>query len=78
MSLPFTDFLKVDRQDFDTSTLCGLRPLDSSRVSRWRDPIHHERIRQILIEAPELPTALQQLGYETDDQWTHRYAQGQS
>jgi len=71
--VPFTDFMKVDRRDFDTSTLCGLRPLDPSRVSRWRDPAHHQRIRQILTDNPELPASLRELGYETDDRWTESY-----
>jgi hypothetical protein len=73
MAVPFANYLTVDRRDFDTSKLCGLRPLDSSRVSRWREPVHHERIRGILADLPELPAALQRLGYEDNSDWTRKY-----
>jgi hypothetical protein len=75
MAVAFTDFPLVDREDFDTSTLCGLRPLDPTRISRWRDPAHYTRIQQILRQLPELPSALQKLGYEQDSSWIQPYLQ---
>lgn len=73
MAVPFESFLSVDRNDFDTTTLCGLRPLDPARISRWREPIHRPRVQQILKQLPELPAALEELGYENDSDWIQRY-----
>ncbi len=73
IKMPFADFLTVDREDFDTHTLCGLRPLDTSRVSRWRQPAHADRLRDMLKQLPELPGELIKLGYEQNDDWTRPY-----
>jgi hypothetical protein len=74
MGIPFEQFEQVKRNDFDTSTLRGLRPIDPTRVARWKDPVHRERIQQVLMEMPELPGALVRLGYETDTAWVQEYA----
>ena len=73
MALPFEQFDSVKRSDFNTKTLGGLRPLDSTRVARWQDARHAPRITQMLTEMPELPAAVRDLGYETDDTWTKNY-----
>jgi hypothetical protein len=63
----------VVRENFDTTTLRGVRPVETSRVARWRDPAHHQRMKQMLKELPELPEAVCQLGYESNDAWTGPY-----
>jgi hypothetical protein len=73
MQVPFDAFQQVKRTDFDTSTLRGLRPIDPTRVARWKEPIHHDRICQALSHLPELPGALLRLGYETDEAWAASY-----
>jgi hypothetical protein len=40
-----------------------LRPLDASRIGRWRAPEHNGRIRQVMLESPELPDLIERLGY---------------
>jgi hypothetical protein len=73
MSVNFAEYLSVQRNDFDTTTLRGLRPLDRSRIARWREPIHRPRIMQVLRELPELPEVLRELGYEQNDEWMAEY-----
>ena len=77
MAVPFTQFHTISRPDFDTATLNGLRPVESSVISRWRNPAHRERIEQMLVQLPELPQALIDLGYETDDRWIEQWRSGQ-
>ncbi len=74
MAVPFSHFNEVERPDFDTSTLNGLRPIEQSLIARWAAPSHEERIRQLLNELPELPQALIDLGYATDTGWIEEYA----
>lgn len=69
MQVNFEDYLSVQRSDFDITHLRGLRPLDRSRIARWRDPAHHPRIMQMLSELPELPEVVRALGYEKNDDW---------
>lgn len=69
MQLPFSRFHAVDRPDFHTDTLNGLRPVETALVRRWRAPEHRARIEQMLEEIPELPAALADLGYEPDTAW---------
>ena len=73
MAVNFADYMEVQRKDFDTTTLCGLRPIDPTRVDRWRDPAHHARICQVLHDLPELPAALERLGYEDNADWALAY-----
>jgi hypothetical protein len=73
MVVNFADYLSVQRSDFDTTTLRGLRPLDRTRIARWRDPIHRPRIVQMLRELPELPGVLRDLGYEKNDDWLNEF-----
>jgi hypothetical protein len=69
MALPFSNFNSVDRPDFDQTTLCGLRPVERSRVSRWNQPEHHTRMREVLTEMPSFARAVLELGYETNTRW---------
>ncbi len=65
MAVPFSHFNEVERPDFDTSTLNGLRPIEQTLIARWAAPSHEERIREVLHELPESPQALIDLGYAT-------------
>ncbi len=76
MAVPFADCMSVDRPDFDATALRGRRPIEKSRVARWRDPAHADRLRSVLHELPELPSALVDLDYESDDRWARPYAAG--
>lgn len=49
-------------------------PLDVSRIGRWREPAHRERIRDQFGEHPELLTLVRAWGYEEDDVWFAAYA----
>ena len=69
MRVPFAEFHAIPRDDFDTSTLNGLRPVEQSLVGRWAAPDHRARIRQALDEIPELPETLIELEYERDAEW---------
>ena len=73
MKIPFDQFQSVERSDFDATTLNGIRPLESSRIARWQAPEHHDRIKEILAELPDLPAMVQRLGYAEDDGWTRAY-----
>jgi hypothetical protein len=69
----FDQYLSSVPADFDTTALNGVRPLDASRLDRWREPRHRPRIRQLLGELPELPDRLIEMGYERDTAWTREY-----
>jgi hypothetical protein len=73
MQMAFDKCTAKVREDFDVTTLCGVREVESSRVSRWRADVHRQRLAQMLKELPDLPEAVRQLGYETDDTWTADY-----
>ena len=73
MQVPFDQFQNVERDDFDHTTLCGLRPLDATHIARWQAPQHHDRIREIITQIPDLPSIVQQLRYAQDDTWTAPY-----
>jgi hypothetical protein len=69
----FDQYLAAVPDDFDTTALNGVRPLDASSLDRWRAPKHRDRIRQLLGELPELPDRLIEMGYERDADWTLEY-----
>jgi hypothetical protein len=69
----FDDYLARVPGDFDTRALNGVRPLDASRLDRWRAPKHRSRIQDLLSELPELPERLIDMGYEQDTAWTREY-----
>ncbi len=69
MAVPFARCMEVDRPDFDATTLCGRRAVETTRVARWRRPEHAERLAAVLHDLPELPAALAELGYESDASW---------
>jgi hypothetical protein len=73
---PFSEFDAVAvardtrwRASLDES-LGGLRPLDRSGIGRWRDPVHHDRLRAALEAIPELASSVVALGYDVDESWT--------
>jgi hypothetical protein len=74
MAVPFSRFNQVERPDFDTSTLNGLRPIEQTLIARWAAPDHDDRIRQVLSELPELPQALIDLNYAPDTSWIDAHA----
>jgi len=76
MAVPFADCMKVDRPDFDGTALRGRRPVDASRVARWRDPAHAARLAEVLHHLPELPAAVADLGYASDTAWADRFRAG--
>jgi len=53
--------------------LNGLRPLDKNTIEKWKDEKRQEHIRKLLIEMPELPQRLIEMGYEADTSWTRHY-----
>jgi hypothetical protein len=57
-----------------TQNLNGVRPLDPGSLAKWRQPIHRERIRQLLAEIPQLPEYLVEMGYEQNAEWVQDYA----
>ncbi len=73
MAISFCQFHTVDRPDFQTNTLNGLRPVEASLVGRWSVPEHHTYLQKVLGELPELPEALIKLGYEPDMKWAESY-----
>lgn len=70
---PFDQYLGSVPQDFDTTALNGVRPLDPSRLDRWRAAKHRPRILELLRELPELPERLIEMGYESDTAWVREY-----
>jgi hypothetical protein len=76
MAVPFRSFDAVERRDFDTTTLCGLRPVEATRVARWTRPEHADRLRHVLSQAPDLAEAVVELGYETNTDWVRRIVAG--
>jgi hypothetical protein len=64
MAVPFAQTHEVPREDFDHSTLRGLRPPDPTRIARWKQPAHRQRINEVMQWLPELPEALIGMGYE--------------
>lgn len=69
----FNDFDKVVPENFSTLALNGVRPLDTSALLKWRRPEHRERIQNLLVSMPELPSVLIEERYETDDLWVRDY-----
>jgi hypothetical protein len=69
----FDQFHAAVPGNFDTRALNGVRPLDDRSLNKWRSPEHRARIQQILVEMPDLPELLVEMGYEPDTDWTHQY-----
>jgi hypothetical protein len=78
MDAPMAEFQNVQRPDFDTSTLNGLRAVDQSCIARWEAPEHRQHITSMLREIPELPEALVTLGYEQDERWIDDWSNRQT
>lgn len=70
---PFDRFHERTRaESLDRMTrgaLGGLRQLDEVRTSGWQAPEHRERLREVLLELPDLPDLLIERGYTTDQRW---------
>jgi hypothetical protein len=45
------------------------KPVDPTRVQKWRSPEHRERIREQFTQFPDLFRILKLYGYESDDRW---------
>jgi hypothetical protein len=72
--LPIEQFHTQASPEFkDTFALNGVRPLERSRVTSWRQPEHYERMRHLLQVLPDLPEYVIELGYETNTEWTWEY-----
>lgn len=69
----FADFHDAVPREFQTVALNGVRPLDPATLGKWRLPIHRDRIKELLVEMPELPSRLIAMGYETDSSWVDDY-----
>ncbi len=69
----FADFHEAVPGEFNAVALNGIRPLDPAALDKWRAPKHRERIKALLIEMPELPDRLIEMGYETDATWVDAY-----
>jgi len=70
---PLDSFSTAVPEGFNTAALNGVRPIDTASLDKWREPQHAERIRQILVEAPELMSVLVEEGYEPDGRWADGY-----
>jgi hypothetical protein len=69
MKRDLTGFHQSQNERFDTSALNGVRPVDQKGIGRWKKPEHRQRLGEILIQVPELPKILIDLGYENDANW---------
>lgn len=65
--VPFDQFHKPSRPDFQTDRLNGLRPLERSRIARWAKPCHQQQFELCRAELPELDEALRGYGYDEVD-----------
>jgi hypothetical protein len=70
----FTEFHEAVPGQFNATALNGIRPLDPATLDKWRSPKHRERIKHLLVEMPELPERLVEMGYEPDAEWVREYA----
>ena len=61
------------RDSMTEGALGGVGSPETSRIARWQQPTHHQRISELLAAMPELPEALIDLGYESDARWTEPY-----
>lgn len=69
----FDEFHKADIPPALADPMNGIAPLDSSRISKWKNPEHRERIKQQFTECPQLFDILKFLQYEQDDSWFDEY-----
>lgn len=53
----------------DASLVRESSQIDTSRISKWRDPRHADIIRSQFLQYPELFEILIEDGYEKDDDW---------
>ncbi|MHA6345254.1 sulfotransferase domain-containing protein [Roseivivax sp. CAU 1761] len=65
----FSDFHQHKVPGVLTPALNGVRPVESSRLQRWRAPEHRDRIIDQFTRFPELFDMLVALDYEPDRAW---------
>ena len=65
----FADFHKHDVPLALQGPLNGVRPVDHSRMEKWRKPEHRDRIIEQFTSFPQLHDVLEGLGYEKDRTW---------
>lgn len=71
---PFSDYFRTLPVRFDALALNGVRPLDTSGITRWRQSRFRAKIRHLVLhEMPELGANLIELGYERDELWLSEY-----
>lgn len=71
---PFGEFYRLAPEGFSTRPLPdGVRALDPDKLEQWRAPRHRERLRSLLVEMPDLPQILVDMGYEPDTEWLRDY-----
>ncbi len=70
----FRDFHKSVPEGFEVRGLNGIRPVDTKSIGRWKQSQHRERMIDMLLVLPELPSAIVEMGYEKDAAWVHDYA----
>ncbi|HHN74791.1 MAG TPA: hypothetical protein ENK10_06130 [Acidobacteria bacterium] len=65
----FSDFHRADVPEDLRRALNGLRPVDPTALTRWRQPEHRERVLEQFSACPALFDLLEQYGYESDRRW---------
>ncbi|MGJ3238830.1 MAG: hypothetical protein ACFE0Q_09010 [Anaerolineae bacterium] len=53
----------------DQTLVRHTQAITTSRIAKWKNPIHAERIKDQFTHYPELFSLLETLGYETDRAW---------
>ena len=65
----FQEFYTREVKDENAAAMNGLRPLDTSRLQKWRRPEHRDRIIDQFTRFPELFDVVTGLGYEPNNSW---------
>ena len=65
----FQEFYTREVKDENAAAMNGLRPLDPSRLQKWRRPEHRDRIIDQFTRFPELFDVVTGLGYEPNNSW---------
>lgn len=79
VACPFEDchnnFMSIDFEDLEQLSfeMGGVSPLLTTRIGRWKNEEHRDRIQEQLAATPEIIGWLIKLGYEKDDSWTKDY-----
>lgn len=66
----FTDFFTHTTESHkDVKALSGVRPIDPNNTKKWTKDEHFDRIKQQLLNYPELSDILVKYGYEKSNDW---------